>query len=70
MAKMYKLEPARLDLLGEDASKLAAADKTKVILEGQGKMKGLKDKLKDEEVASVLAYLQSLTETAKTAAAK
>lgn len=60
MAKMLKVDAAKLDATSADAQKMSEADIAKIVADGRGKMKGLKDKLKDDEIKSVVAYVKSL----------
>ncbi len=62
MAKMYKLDPSKLDLLTAEARKTSAADQTKLVAEGKEKMKGFKGKLSEADIANVVAYVRSLGE--------
>lgn len=68
MAKMFKVKPEVLDLTSEAFAKVSDADATKLIVDGKNKMPAFKGKLKDAEVASVLAYVRTLAAPAKPAA--
>lgn len=68
MAKMFKVKAEELDLTSAEFSKVSDADATKVIVGGKNKMPSFKGKLKDAEVAGVLAYVRSLAAPAKPAA--
>lgn len=59
MAKMFKVEPAELDLTSAQAQKKPFAD---IVANGikDTKMPGFKGKLKDSEIADINAYLLSL----------
>lgn len=61
IAKMYKLDPAKLNLLGDEVRKMTAAEQVKIVTDGKGdKMKPFKEKLTEAEIANVVAYLRSL----------
>ena len=60
MAKMYKLDAAKLNLLSEQSQKLADADLAKLIADGKGKMPKFEGKLKKEDINSIVAYIRSL----------
>lgn len=60
LAKMYKLDPDKLNLLSAKARKMTAADQAKIIADGKGKMKSYKEKLAAAEIAGVVAYIRSL----------
>lgn len=60
LAKMYKLDPDKLNLLSADARKMTAADQVKIVTDGKDKMKPYKDKLSTAEIAGVVAYIRSL----------
>lgn len=68
MAKMFKAEPAALNLIDEDTLKKTDADLSDVTDKGRGKMPSYKGKLKPEEISDVLAYLRTLGGAAPTAA--
>ncbi len=69
MAKTFKVDQSRMNLV-DATSQFSDADLTKVVLEGRGtNMKPWKDKLKDSEIAAILAYVHTLA-PAKTDATK
>jgi cytochrome c6 len=70
MAKMFKVKLDDLNLTSAEASKLSDADLTKRINEGKDKMPAFKGKLKDAEIADVLAYIRSLAPKADKSEAK
>ncbi len=59
-AKLLNTELKAMNLTLDEHQKKSDAELTKVINEGQKKMKGFKGKLKDEEITSVLGYVRSL----------
>ena len=66
MAKMFKLaDPAALNLTSAATAKKTDADLTKTINDGRGKMPVFKGKLKDDEIAALVAYIRSLSAPAK-----
>ncbi|MBI2069621.1 MAG: c-type cytochrome [Elusimicrobia bacterium] len=62
MAKMFKVDVAALDLLDKTTSDKTNEELTAIITNGGGKMPAYKGKLKDLEIAEVLAYVRSLAE--------
>jgi cytochrome c6 len=60
MAKVLKVDPAAVDLTSAAASKLTAADMTTLIDNGKKKMPKFKGKLTDDQIKSVVVYVQSL----------
>lgn len=60
MAEFLKVTPEQLDLIRLETQKKDDPALRKSTKEGVGKMKGLGDKLKDEEIAAVVAYLRIL----------
>jgi len=73
MAKMFKVKPEELNLTTDEVVKKSDADLIKTINAGKDKMPSFKGKLKDAEIADVLAYVRSLVakpEAAKPEAAK
>lgn len=72
MAKMFKADPAEMNLTSEGAAKTSDADLTKVMVEGRNKMPAFKGKLKDEEISALVAFIRGLApkpEAAKAAEA-
>ncbi len=65
MAKMFKVEPAAMDLTALTKSD---EDLAKVITDGRGKMPAFKDKLSAEEITGVVSYLKG-SKTAEAAPA-
>lgn len=59
MAKMLKTDIKELDLQGGEATKKTDAELTKIIADGRGKMTAFKNKLKDDEIVAVLAFVRS-----------
>lgn len=57
MAKVLNVDPDKLDLTKSAANKVE--DLVKVITDGKGKMPSYKDKLNDQELKDVVAYIQS-----------
>jgi mono/diheme cytochrome c family protein len=64
MAKMFKLELAALNLAD---AKEKDEDLAKIVKAGKGKMPKFEGKLKDDEVAAILAYARSLSAPKKAA---
>jgi len=60
IAALFKIDQAKLSLVGNEAKSKSDADLVKIVLDGNGKMKGLKDKLSQEEAAAVVKYVRSL----------
>ncbi|MFI5360675.1 MAG: c-type cytochrome [Elusimicrobiota bacterium] len=61
MAKMFQLkDPSVLNLTSDATRKKADADLIKTITDGRGKMPSFKGKLKDAEIAALVAYLRAL----------
>lgn len=60
MAKVLKVELTDVDLTGEKASKLTAAETQKIVSGGQKKMPKFKGKLTDDQIKEVVAYVKSL----------
>ncbi len=61
MAKMFKLEPAALDLTAKAAREKTDEAVVKLITDGKGKMPAFKGKLSDAQVKEVVKYLRALT---------
>ena len=59
IAKMFKLEGAKLQLRGEATKKASDADLLKVLLGGRGKMPGFKCKISDDEAKKLIQYLRT-----------
>lgn len=59
MAMVFRVKPEAMNLVAAAQSQ-KDADLAKVIASGRGKMPAFKGKLKDAEIASVLAYIRSL----------
>lgn len=60
MAKIFKAEPAALDLIDEATLAKKDEDILKIIAEGKNKMPGYGKQLKAEEQKSVLQYIRGL----------
>lgn len=60
LAAGMKIDPALLNLIDDETTKKTDADLMKVIQNGNGKMKGFKDKLSQEEVTALVKYILSL----------
>ena len=62
MAKMFKLKDATpLNLTAESTAKKTDAELVKVMNEGRGKMPIFKGKLKDAEIAELVAHVRTLS---------
>lgn len=59
MAKMFKVAPAALNLLSPETAKKTDAELTKAVAEGRGKMPAYKAKLKESEIAAVIAHIRA-----------
>lgn len=68
MAKMFKLPIEAMSLVSEAAAAKPEADFIKITEAGKDKMPSFKGKLKDAEIADVLAYSRSLAGGKKAAA--
>lgn len=60
MAELLKITPEQLNLIKPETQKKDDPILRKSTKEGVGKMKGLGDKLKDDEIAAVVVYLRIL----------
>src|SRR3989338_1254488 len=60
MAKLFKLDLAVIDLTDKDTLAKKDEDLTAVVLKGRDKMPKFEGKLKDAEVADVVAYVKGL----------
>jgi cytochrome c6 len=60
MAKIFKVDPAALDMTKKATMDKTDADLAKAIKEGVNKMPPYKDKLSDADIAAVVTYLRSL----------
>ena len=58
MAKMFKVEPAVLDMTAAATAGKSVADLAAVTRDGRGKMPAYKGKLSDGEISAVAAYLK------------
>lgn len=58
IAKMLKLEKAKLQLTGTATKKASDADLLKVLLNGRGKMPEFKGKIADDEAKKLIQYLR------------
>lgn len=60
MAKMFKLEPAALDLTSPGAQGKTDEELAKLILEGKGKMPAYKGKLSEAKVKELVKFMRTL----------
>jgi len=60
MAKVFKVEPDKLNLLADATLAKPDADLIKTTTDGSGKMPAYKGKLTDAEIAQTIAYVRSL----------
>lgn len=60
MAKLFKLDPSKLDLTQGEAVTLTSDDITNTVTNGKNKMPKFKGKLTDDQIASVAKYLKSI----------
>jgi mono/diheme cytochrome c family protein len=60
MVKVFKVEPAALDMTKKSTLDKSNADLAKVIKDGLNKMPAYKEKLTDADIASVVAYMRTL----------
>ncbi len=65
MVKMFKLEPAAMDLTGKAAQEKTDEALAKLITDGKGKMPSFKGKLSDLKVKELVKYLRTLAPQAK-----
>lgn len=65
MAKMFKVEPAALDLTAKAVQEKTDEDLAKLIAGGKGKMPAFKAKLSEVRVKELLKYLRSFTQQGK-----
>ncbi len=65
MAKVFKVEPAALDLADEETLKKSEGDLVKIILGGKNKMPAFKGKMSDKDAADILTYARSLKKESK-----
>ena len=60
MAKVFKVEPAQLDLTSAATAAKSDAQLNSVITKGQGKMPAYGGKLKPADIEALTAYIRSL----------
>lgn len=60
MAKMFKLEPAAMDLVAEASQAKADEELVKAVAAGKGKMPAFKGKLPADQIRALVAYVRSL----------
>lgn len=60
VAKMMKIDPSIVDLTKKETKDKKDKELEKLISDGIGKMKGLKDKLKTDEVSLIVSHLRVL----------
>ena len=60
MAKVFKVDPAVLDLVKKESLAKSDADLIKIVTDGVNKMPAYKGKLSDADIAAVVAYVRSL----------
>jgi cytochrome c6 len=60
MAKVFKVEPAALDLVKDSSLAKSDADLAKLTTDGKDKMPAYKGKLTDSEITGLVAYIRSL----------
>ncbi len=66
VAKLLKIDQTLLDLTVEKNRKKSDSEITKVVREGQGKMKSIPmDKISDEELKAAICYIRELQKTKK-----
>jgi cytochrome c6 len=65
MLKVLKVEPAKLDLTGAEASKLSQEEVVKTVTAGKKKMPKYKGKLTDDQIESAAKYVKSLQDSGK-----
>lgn len=65
MAKVFKVEPALLSVVGESTQKKSDADLIKVTADGINKMPAYKAKLSEAEIADSVAYIRTLVPAKK-----
>ena len=63
MAKVFKVEPAALDVVKKGTLEKTDAYLGKVIKDGLNKMPAYKDKLSDADISGVVAYVRGLANT-------
>ena len=61
MAKMFKLEPAALDLTSKAVTEKKDEDLIGLTSKGKGKMPAYATKLKPEEIKGLVAYIRTLS---------
>ena len=60
MAKAFKMEPEKLNLLAEASLKKTDAELAKITTDGSGKMPAYKGKLSDADIKGLVGYIRSL----------
>lgn len=60
MAKMFKTDPALLNLTGHETQERSDEELGKIVREGKNKMPSFKGKLKDDELKAMVAYVRGL----------
>lgn len=60
MAKMYKIDPKLMSLVGEDTAKHTDAELIKITTDGLEKMPAYKGKLTETEIKDLVAYIRTL----------
>lgn len=60
MAKVFKVDPAALDLVDDDSLGKSDADHIRIIADGLNKMPAYKGKISDKIIAEIVAYYRSL----------
>jgi len=60
MAKVFKVEPAVLDLTGESTQKHTDEELVKITADGLNKMPAYKTKLSEDEIKAQVAHIRSL----------
>lgn len=60
LAKGMKIKPELLDLTKQETKNKKDEVLKSAIVDGTGKMKGLKDKIKAEEIAPIIAHVRTL----------
>ncbi len=70
MAKVFKLEPAALDVVKDSSLAKSDADLVKLTADGKEKMPAYKGKLSDAEIAGLVSYIRTLAPAPAPAPAK
>ena len=65
MAKVFKVEPAKLDLTGAETAAKSDEELNKITAKGMGKMPAYEKSLKPAEIAGLTAYIRSITPAKK-----